>query len=154
MELANLPPATARLAVELQLADINAIMQDLDKGDAYAAFDVMQAGLKATLSLLQDQICAMEILRADHEDRVIFENLRQEERQAERDHQMARGMCDATIEDGGTGCSTPGPAHCIEVQESWLGDAFQDLDARLGGEEYIVKIPEDNCLTYRGHSVQ
>ncbi|KAJ4345574.1 uncharacterized protein N0V89_011707 [Didymosphaeria variabile] len=155
MELANLPPATARLAVELQLADINAVMQDLGAGDAYAAFDAMQAGLKAALSLLQDQICAMEILRADHDDRVLFENLVLEERQAEQDHEMARGMCDVT--HGGTGHSTPRPAECFEVQEPWLDDTFQDPDARLGGaiaEDYVVNIPEDTFITYLGHGVQ
>lgn len=157
MELANLPPATALLAVELQLADINAIMQDLDAGDAYAAFDAMQAGLKATLFLLQDQVCAMEILQADHAGRTVFENLAQEERQAERDHQIARGMSDAA-EDGPEN-STPGLVECVEGQDqdSWLGDDFQDPEARLGGargDDLIVRNSADTGANYCGHDVQ
>jgi E3 ubiquitin-protein ligase RNF144 len=155
MELGTLPPATARLVVELQLADINSIMQDLDAGDAYAAFDAMQAGLKAALSLLQDQICAMEILRADHDDRVVFDNLVQEEIQAERDHEIARGMCDVTT--GGTEQSTARPGECFEGQDSWLDDDFQDPDGRIGGarvEDHILKIPRDTGLTYCGFDVQ
>ncbi|KAL5381398.1 hypothetical protein DPSP01_007112 [Paraphaeosphaeria sporulosa] len=155
MELATLPPATARLAVELQLEDINYIMQDLDAGDAYAAFNAMEASLKSALLLLQDQTCAMDILRADHNDRVVFENLIQEERQAERDHRIARGMCDITA--GGTERSTPGSGECFEGQDSWLGDDFQDLDARLGDarvDDPLVRVMTDTSATYRGHEVQ
>ncbi|KAL5375706.1 hypothetical protein PMIN03_002248 [Paraphaeosphaeria minitans] len=155
MELASLPPATARLAVELQLADINYIMQDLDAGDAYSAFDAMQASLKSALLLLQDQTRAMEILQADHNDRVVLHNLIQEERQAERDHRIACGMCNVT--DGGTERSAPGSGECFEGQGPWLGDDFQDPDARLGdarADDPLVSIVADTGATYRGHGVQ
>jgi E3 ubiquitin-protein ligase RNF144 len=155
MELGTLPPATARLVVELQLADINSIMQDLDAGDAYAAFDAMQAGLKTALSLLQDQICAMEILRADHDDRVFFDNLVREEIQAEQDHEIARGMCEVTT--GETEHSTARPGECFEGQDSWVGDDFQDPDASFGGaraEDQIGKISKDPEPTCCGFDVQ
>jgi E3 ubiquitin-protein ligase RNF144 len=89
MELTSLPPATAQVAVELQLADIQAIMQGLNQGDEYAAFDAMRAELQKDLLLLQDQVFTLGLLRADYDTRVVFETLSQEERQAEQDHNLA-----------------------------------------------------------------
>lgn len=149
MELANLPTATARLAVELQLADI---MQDMDAGDAYAAFDAMQASLKAALLMLQDQSCAIDILQGDLEDRVVFQNLMKEERQAERDHEIARGIND--VMNGGRPPSTGRTEERFGGQESWLGDDFGGIHGELGGcsiNGSTVRTMED---TYCGHDVQ
>lgn len=165
MELATLPPATARLAVELQLADVDAIMQELDAddaGDAYTAFEAMRVGFQAALLLLQDQICAMEILQADYHERVAFESLVTEERQAERDHRIAVELGEGEGGGGGSvsgsGCDTPRPGDCenVQRQELWVGDEFQDA-RHPALEGYITAIlPEDAGAMekYLGHDVQ
>jgi E3 ubiquitin-protein ligase RNF144 len=89
MELTSLPPITALVAVELQLADVRLIMQGLNEGDEYTAFDAMQVELQRVLLLLQDQVFAMDILRGDHNTRIVSDTLVREERQAEQDHNLA-----------------------------------------------------------------
>lgn len=44
---------------------------------------------EATLLLLQDQVMAMNLLRADHHAQIAFQQLSREERQAEQDHRVA-----------------------------------------------------------------
>jgi hypothetical protein len=93
MELAGLDPVTAKLAVELQLSDINATLMGLTnnppEGDKLAAFQDMRDNLQVILQILEGQVLALNILKNDHASRVTFERLRQEESQASRDHNMA-----------------------------------------------------------------
>jgi E3 ubiquitin-protein ligase RNF144 len=96
MELAGLDPVTAKLAVELQLSDINATLTGLTnnppKGDELAAFQDMRDNLQVVLQILEGQVLALNILKSDHASRVTFERLMQEESQASRDHNMARQL--------------------------------------------------------------
>lgn len=104
MELIGLPPATARLAVELQLADIEAIMQKLIKGDEYTAFDATRIMLQDVLLLLEDQVYAIEVLRADYNSRVVFETVMRDERQAEQDHNFACNLSGITPDQSERSC--------------------------------------------------
>lgn len=92
MEFTGIPPATAQLAIELQLADIKAILLGPEDGDGYAAFKSLRASLQEALSLFQDQVFAIDLVRADYSTRVVFDTLVQEERQAQRDHGIACEM--------------------------------------------------------------
>jgi E3 ubiquitin-protein ligase RNF144 len=124
MELASLPPATAQLAVELQLADIQAIMQGLNEGDEYAAFDAMRMGFQKVLLLLQDQVFAMDLLRADYDTRVVFETLFREERQAEQDHNLACELGGITPDRSEQ--SIPAPEDYRKGKEPCLNEDSQD----------------------------
>jgi hypothetical protein len=121
MDFIGLPPATARLAVELQLADVKGIMQESVTGDEYAAFDVMRIRLQEALSLLQDQLYAIEVLRADYDGRVVFETLVREERQAEQDHNLACDLSGVTSHQSDRAI----PMHRPERRDEWLGDDCQ-----------------------------
>jgi E3 ubiquitin-protein ligase RNF144 len=124
MEFASLTPATAQLAVELQLADIQAIMQGLNEGDEYVAFDAMRIGFQNVLPLLQDQVLAMDLLRADYDARVVFETLVREERQVEQDYNLACELGGITPNQNEQ--STPGPEDYREGKEPCLDDDSQD----------------------------
>jgi hypothetical protein len=96
MDLVSLDPVTAKLAVKLQLADISATLEGLyddpPEGDELAAFQAMQENLQAILQILEGQVQALETIKNDHANRIAFEQLLEEERQASRDHDMARQL--------------------------------------------------------------
>ena len=142
MELAGLPPATARLAVELQLADVKAIMHGLGAGDEYTAFEAMRIGFQDILLFLEDRLIAMDILRADHDNRLIYESLVQEERRAEQDHNFACEL-DGTTPNR-TGCSTPTPRESPEDQELWRSNDYQSsyvaLASAITGDQNITTL--------------
>ena len=86
-------PATAKLAVELQLTDVNEILGGLEaKDDEYAAFQAMRAGFQDTMQLLEGQALALNILKAERANQIQFERLVREERQALQDHDLARQL--------------------------------------------------------------
>lgn len=142
MELTSLPPATARLAVELQLADVTAVMQEPITGDEYTSFEAMRIKLQEALLLLQDQVYALSVLRADYDSRVVFETLIREERQAEQDHHMASNLSGIPpdLHERST------PTQYPEAQDSWLNDDCHNSYSPLISattEHYIVTIPEN-----------
>ena len=86
-------PATTKLAVELQLADVNEILGGLKaKNDEYAAFQAIKASFQDTMQLLDGQALALNILRAERANQIQFERLVREERQAVQDHDLARQL--------------------------------------------------------------
>lgn len=86
-------PGTAKLAVELQLADASEILLELNaKEDAYAAFEAMKSAFQEILQILEGQVLAMNILEDDRASQVLFERLIREERQAIQDHNLAREL--------------------------------------------------------------
>ncbi|CAO2653510.1 Nn.00g029210.m01.CDS01 [Neocucurbitaria sp. VM-36] len=119
MEIIGVDPATAQLAVELQLKDVNTILDELRaEEDEYAAFDVMKLNLQDVLQLVKGQVLAMQILKADHENRVEFERLLRQEQQAVQDHGLARELDGSDPKQP----STPGRENQFEHQGSWLSD--------------------------------
>lgn len=108
MELRSLPPVTALLAVELQLADIQSVTQGrLNKGDEHVALDAMRIELQKVLLLLQDQVFAMGLLRTDYETLFVSDTLIREERQAEQDHNLACELGGITPVRSGQPNTTP-----------------------------------------------
>ena len=83
---------TAKLAIEMQLEDINEIIADQNSGDEYAAFQAMKLACTEMICTLEGQIQALNMLKAEHANRVQFATLLQEERQATRDHNLARRL--------------------------------------------------------------
>ncbi|OCK98523.1 uncharacterized protein K441DRAFT_452279, partial [Cenococcum geophilum 1.58] len=90
MDVVGMDPATAKLAVELQLEDIDEIIYGLnERDDLHEAFVLTRANYQDILKVLEGQVLALGILRADHANRVQFVNLVEEERQAAQDHELA-----------------------------------------------------------------
>ena len=89
MALVGIHPQTAQLAIQLQLADVESALQESDVGDQWTAWKTLQDELERALSLLQDQVFAMDLLRQDQDNRAVFSEFLREERQAEADHDLA-----------------------------------------------------------------
>lgn len=89
MGLVGIDPRTALLAIQLQLADIQSVLQDPNEGVDCIAWNIMQDELERSLLLLQDQAFAMDLLKEDQDNQAMIDELLREERQAEEDHELA-----------------------------------------------------------------
>jgi E3 ubiquitin-protein ligase RNF144 len=93
--LTIMEPGTAKLAVQLQIADINDLLdglydgEDIPNGDARTSFQIMRCDLEQQLQVLDGQVLTLVILRQEHANRLAFSRLMEEERQAASDHQLA-----------------------------------------------------------------
>lgn len=98
-------PATAKLAVELQLSDINDLLdglydeEELPEGDARASFRVLQRDLDRQLQILEGQVLVLKILQEEHDNRAAFARLVEEEKRAVSDHQLAMRLAGMTTAD-------------------------------------------------------
>ncbi|KAH9873267.1 hypothetical protein J1614_005665 [Plenodomus biglobosus] len=105
LEITSMDPTTARLAVQLQLADIDDLLDDLydsieitDK-NTRASFRVLQTDLRSQLEVLEGQILTLKILKDEHDERVAFKKLLTQERQAVSDHQLAMRLAGLATTD-------------------------------------------------------
>ncbi|KAK3207237.1 hypothetical protein GRF29_103g279961 [Pseudopithomyces chartarum] len=90
MEVRTLDPVSAKLAIQLQLDDVCDILRESEVGsDEYAAFEAMQISFQEIAQVLEGQCIALSMLRREHDARLEFEKLVQEERQAVDDHNEA-----------------------------------------------------------------
>ncbi|KAI8936616.1 hypothetical protein NX059_007015 [Plenodomus lindquistii] len=95
MGVTSMDPVTAQLAVELQLADIDTLLDDhyenekLVDSDTRANFRFLQDDLRSKLETLEGQVLSLKVLRDQHDERVAFNHLLEQERQAVEDHQLA-----------------------------------------------------------------
>lgn len=98
-------PETSKIIVELQLADINDLFDDLynetkiPSGDARTSFEIMRQDLEQQLQILEGQVLLLKILREEHENRVAFSRLLEEEKQAINDHQLAMQLVGRAVSD-------------------------------------------------------
>ncbi|KAF1842825.1 uncharacterized protein K460DRAFT_290154 [Cucurbitaria berberidis CBS 394.84] len=89
-------PATARLALKIQLDDVDTILKtltpsshDANTNDEKAAFEALRSELVKTRNEVHGQVYAYNILKEENANRTAFKRLLTEEQQAERDHEMA-----------------------------------------------------------------
>lgn len=105
MFTAYMDPATAKLAVELQLEDINDMLdslyddEELPDSDSCASFLVMRYDLLRQLQILEGQVLTLKILREEHDSRIAFARLLEEEKQAANDHQLAMRLAGLAVND-------------------------------------------------------
>lgn len=98
-------PDSAKVAVELQLADINGLFDglyddvEIPTGDARTSFQIMRQDLEQQLQILEGQVLLLKILREEHETRVAFSGLLKEEKQAAGDHQLAMQLAGRAVSD-------------------------------------------------------
>ena len=77
-------PATARLALKIQLDDIDAILKTLPPSSEAAAFMSLRGELIRKWQEVSGQYFAYSILKEENNHRVAFTRLLSEEQQAER----------------------------------------------------------------------
>jgi len=98
-------PETAKLAVELQLDDINDLLDglydepDIPDGDLRTSFEYLREDLRLQHQILEGHLRTLEIIRLEHEDRIMIQRLIQEEQQAHDDHQFAMRLAGLVIAD-------------------------------------------------------
>jgi E3 ubiquitin-protein ligase RNF144 len=101
----TMDPETAKVAVELQIADINGLFDglydkaDIPNGDARTSFQIMRKDLEQQLQILEGQLLLLKILREEHEGRVAFSRLLEEEKQAISDHQLSMELAGGAVSD-------------------------------------------------------
>lgn len=76
-------PATARLALDLQIQDIEDALRTLDAGSEAAAFRVLRDELTQKKSEIDGRCAAMSMLRAGYGERSVHRVLLAQERQAQ-----------------------------------------------------------------------
>jgi hypothetical protein len=93
--------ATAKLAAELQLEDVEQVLGELEAGtdDGYAAFTAMKTTFKNIIQAYEDQLAALNLLRLEYATRMQCERLVSEEIQALRDHDLARELGELDVRD-------------------------------------------------------
>lgn len=97
--------ATAKLAVELQLEDINDLLdglydeEEIPDCDSRSSFLVLRYDLQRQLQVLEGQILTLKILREEYDNRIAFSRLLEEERQAVTDHQLAVELAGVTVDN-------------------------------------------------------
>lgn len=94
MDFKFMDPRTAKLAIQFVLADIEDLLAPLYEDillpdDQQAGLEVMRTDLHNQLEILEGQILTIKILEQEHDNRVAFAKLLEEEKQAVADHQLA-----------------------------------------------------------------
>ncbi|CAI6342016.1 unnamed protein product [Periconia digitata] len=86
--------ATAKLAAEMQLADVNAILEGMEQEDTdeHVAFKAMQLSFQDVIQVYESRLAVMNVLGLEHAPRVQFQRLVEQERQARDDHDLARRL--------------------------------------------------------------
>jgi E3 ubiquitin-protein ligase RNF144 len=93
-------PASAKVAAELQLADINSLFDclydeaEIPNGDARTSFQIMRHDLERQLLIFESQVLVLKILREEQESHGSFSRLLEQERRAVRDHRLAVQLAD------------------------------------------------------------
>jgi hypothetical protein len=92
MDVTSMDSTTAQVAVELQLADVDDLLDgpydedDIPEGDRRISFQFLRRDLQRQLHILDGQAFALRILKEEHDAHVAFTRLLDEERRAATDH--------------------------------------------------------------------
>lgn len=103
MQTAYMDTRSAKLAVELQLEDVNShldgLYDDPPEGDELAAFETTKAILYQQLQVLEGSVATLDILKEEYVNRLTFTKLLEEEKQAAADHRLAMSMAGLKMDD-------------------------------------------------------
>ncbi|KAF2994361.1 hypothetical protein E8E13_001183 [Curvularia kusanoi] len=106
-------PRTAMLAVQLQLADIAEILNDIQinkdkraKDEERASLETVQQDLVQQLATLEGQVLVIKILKQEFDDRAAYKKLLDEEKQAVSDHELAMRLAGMTVSHNAEGSRT------------------------------------------------
>jgi E3 ubiquitin-protein ligase RNF144 len=155
--------ATAKLAVELQLRDISDLLDglydenELPEGDERLSFQVTQRDLYQQLQILEGQTLVFKILREEHNNRVAFSRLLEEERRAAADHQLAMRLAGMTNSDpevkqgADYEANLCEPSEC-DIDEQW--DMAKELYATAFEKETADREPLNGIRTVKAGEVK
>lgn len=155
--MSGLDPATAKLAAELQLSDVNEALDGMegDDSDEHTAFKVMQSSFQGLIQVYEGQLFALNILRLEHATRVECERLVREERQARQDHDLARRL-DGGDEDqfslspqinNASGYGEEVIENDHEKSALYFPDCSVDFEEHMLGSEIDFKLPLEGSST-------
>jgi hypothetical protein len=129
MDVSHMDPASSKLAVELQLSDINELLNEIDgsriTGDQRTGLETMKTDMEGQLRLLETQVLILNLLRAEHDSRVAFSKLLEEEKQAVEDHKLAMSLRGLEADD-------PAVKSCEEYETTLCGEDDYDADVEWG----------------------
>jgi E3 ubiquitin-protein ligase RNF144 len=145
---------SAKLAVELQLDDINALLDDLyndpPEGDQLRGFETMKNDLQHQLQVLEGQVLVHNILKTEYTNRQAFKKLLEEEKQALGDHQLAMKMQGVQSNDANS-------RKCADYEASLCGGDGVDGEGeqwqvakRIYAAETNTAIKEETSIKKRG----
>lgn len=145
MGYTSMDPQTAKVAAQLQLRDIADLLDSLyddappPEGDELAALTLTQRNLRQQLARLEDQIIIIQILKAEHDDRVAIEKLLDDEKQAASDHQFALRLAGMSVSDEDAASSTD-----HEAQLGGADDSDDDTQWEVAKQLYTSAFEEDD----------
>jgi hypothetical protein len=116
MDFTFMDPATAKLAIEFCLSDINNILMGLENNGPTSdnereTLEIVKKDLSQQLVILEGQVLALGILKEEHEGQVAFMKLLEEEKQAAADRNLALRLA-------GMDTTHPQVRECRGYQES------------------------------------
>jgi hypothetical protein len=103
MDITSMDPKTAQVAVELQLANIDDLLdglydeEEIPEGDRRVSFQLLRCDFQRQLHVLEGQALALRILKEEHDIHGAFTRLLDEERRAVTDHQLAMSIAGLAI---------------------------------------------------------
>jgi E3 ubiquitin-protein ligase RNF144 len=149
-------PETAKLAVELQLADIKDLLnglydnEDILDGDERTSFQMMRGDLQQQLQVLEGQVLTLKILREEHDNRVAFAILLEEEKRAISDHQLAMRLEGLTVNDNDVKTSNNYEACLMKETDCGSNEQWnmaKELYAQSSGSEISDRNPLNGIRT-------
>ncbi|KZM25640.1 zinc ion binding [Ascochyta rabiei] len=154
MDFTSMDPQTAKVAIQLQLADLADLLDSLyndnevPEGDERASIEMIQRDLTHQLSLLEGQVLVIKILKDEYNERVAFNKLLDDERQAVSDHQLAMSLAGIPVGPADAAFSANYEAQLREAEDNDQDEQWEmakDLYASAFGaadEDSIQHAPE------------
>lgn len=124
------------LAIQLQLSDIVHLLNSMNNNDKIApsseraTLEFIQQDLVQQISILEGEVLVLKILRAEHNDRVNYKKLQDEEKQAASDHELALRLARMSITKKPT-MSSPSREAEHKVAENTEADRQWELAKQL-----------------------
>jgi E3 ubiquitin-protein ligase RNF144 len=144
-------PAATKVAVELQLADINDQLDGLyDEPEITdhdrARLQLLRADLHQQLQILEQHLHTLNVMRGEHEDRVAIAKFLEEEQQAISDHRFAMHLAGLTVTDTATRTLSDHEASIIanlkdNYDEQW--ESTKKAYAAALEQEMANRVPPD-----------
>ncbi|KAJ4333866.1 hypothetical protein N0V95_009321 [Ascochyta clinopodiicola] len=125
MNFTSMDFQTAKVAIQLQLADLAELLNSLyndnevPEGDERTSLETTQRDLNHQLSLLEGQVLVINILKVEYNERNAFKKLLDDERQAVNDHQLAMRLAGMPVGPGGAASSAVYEAQNDDQDKQW-----------------------------------
>jgi E3 ubiquitin-protein ligase RNF144 len=136
---------TAKIAVELQLADINSLLNndlydevDIPSGDTRTSLQIMRQDLEQQLQVLEGKDFLVQVLREEHKNRATFSSLLKQERQAVGDHRLAMQLAGMSSDNPDIQQSADYEATLCNAPDDCIGEQWKPEAWELEQELYVT----------------